>query len=188
MSPHHIRTTVEYTPLQRDLATCCVCRVQEVSCNPPWRHEIFKEEFPSGEQNVPCQVVGILEIVILEWFLESWQCFLQFLCPSQELKGGGGRWGVRRGRGGTDKDGKRRRRGQVWCCGPIASSVLDAEWARAFGLRSQRPAWVIVTPVWKERGSGRGRGTGEGEEEERKHCAMHTTKPEYGAEMRPSDL
>lgn len=46
-----------------------------------------------------------------------------------------------------------------------------------------------MTPVYKERGSGRGRGAGEGgEEEERKHCAMHTTKPEYGAEMRPSDL
>ena len=28
---------------------------------------------------------------------------------------------------GTDKNGKRRWRGQVWCCGPIASSVLDAE-------------------------------------------------------------
>lgn len=46
-----------------------------------------------------------------------------------------------------------------------------------------------MTAVYKERGSGRGRGAGEGgEEEERKHCAMHTTKPEYGAEMRPSDL
>lgn len=30
-------------------------------------------------------------------------------------------------KGGTDKDGKRRRRGQVWCCGPIASSILEAE-------------------------------------------------------------
>lgn len=64
--PHHIRTTVEYTSLHRGLAICCVCRVEEVCCNPPWWHEMSKEEFPSGDRNVPCQGVGNLEIVILE--------------------------------------------------------------------------------------------------------------------------
>jgi hypothetical protein len=80
----------------------------------------------------------------------------------------------RRDRGGRRNNKAEKRRGEdkMWWCALLSPSFLEAEEARAFELKSLRPAWATVTIlVLNERGSERGEG--EGEEKEREHEATY---------------
>lgn len=107
---------VEYLPLQKEgSATYCISKEwRKWAVTSPRDMRCPKEEFSSGDQNVPCHVTENLEIIILELFLKSLQCFLQFSCSSQQLKGGGGRWwrGGGRQRRNQKKSQKRGKRGE----------------------------------------------------------------------------